>query len=531
MMTSRVTSMDALGARPVLRMIRRLCGGTRPPHRPAPPAGPTGLPLLSSDDSLPSLPFRLVSLTSPLRRTSPGPAVARALPARNGSLSRPSLPNTVTQDTVLSPREAMDMALSLSRRSIGLSDPNPRVGCVITDPSGRLLGAGHTQEAGGPHAEVMALRDADRRGHGGQALVGAHVYVTLEPCAHHGRTPPCCEALSAAGVGHVHIALADPNPLVAGKGRAHLASHGIPSELGLGAEEAREINLGFLSRMVRGRPYVRMKIAASLDGRTALPDGRSQWITGPAAREDGHGWRQRAGAILTGIGTVLDDDPRLDLRLPGGGTPPRQPLRVIVDSQLRTPVGARILQPPGPVLLVHACETGDGFTVEAGCAPSPRWPAGVECMHLPDHSAPRGISTPASTSTSTSASASASPASANAVTHGEAASLSVATAAAPRAAATHPRVDLPALLVELGRRGVNELHVEAGATLNGAMLKAGLVDELLVYLAPTLLGEGRGMAALGLLPDLATAPRFELLESVPVGGDLRLRLRKPGLDF
>lgn len=368
----------------------------------------------------------------------------------------------------LTPSQAMDLALALSRHAIGLSDPNPRVGCVITDPQGRLLGAGHTQQAGGPHAEVMALRDARARGHGEAALAGSHVYVTLEPCAHHGRTPPCCEALSAARVGRVHIALADPNPLVAGKGRAHLEAAGIPCETGLGAAEAREINIGFLSRMVRGRPFVRMKIAASLDGRTALPDGTSQWITGPAARQDGQTWRQRAGALLTGIGTVLDDDPRLDLRLPGPSHPPLQPLRVIADSRLQTPPGARILQPPGRALLVHA-EAVTGKT----------WPQEVETLSL----------------------------------------------------AAGPQVDLAALLDELGRRGINELHVEAGATLNGALLKAGLVDELLIYLAPALLGDGRGMAALGTLPGLDAAPRFQWLETTPVEGDLRLRLRRADLGF
>ncbi|MBB2486400.1 bifunctional diaminohydroxyphosphoribosylaminopyrimidine deaminase/5-amino-6-(5-phosphoribosylamino)uracil reductase RibD [Mitsuaria sp. WAJ17] len=386
----------------------------------------------------------------------------------------------------------MELALTLSRRAIGLSEPNPRVGCVITDPAGRLLGAGHTQQAGGPHAEVMALRDARARGHGEAALAGAHVYVTLEPCAHHGRTPPCCEALAAARVGRVHLALLDPNPLVAGKGRAHLEAAGITCEQGLGAVEAREINIGFLSRMVRSRPYVRMKIAASLDGRTALPDGRSQWITGPGARQDGQWWRQRASAILTGLGTVRDDDPRLDLRLPGTEAPPLQPLRVIVDSRLQTPANARILQPPGRVLLVHA-----------GHPSTTPWPEGVETLALP---AGLKAGLPAGQS------------------------LNAPTVAQVELS-NGPQVDLPALLAELGRRGVNELHVEAGATLNGALLRAGLVDELLLYLAPTLLGEGRGMAALGLLPELAAAPRFDWLETRPVDGDLRLRLRRPGLGF
>ncbi len=430
----------------------------------------------------------------------------------------------------------MGMALALSRQAIGLSDPNPRVGCVITDSHGHLLGAGHTQQAGGPHAEVMALRDVRARGHGDEALVGAQVYVTLEPCAHHGRTPPCCEALSAARVGRVHIALADPNPLVAGKGRRHLEAAGIPCELGLGADEAREINIGFLSRMVRGRPYVRMKIAASLDGRTALPDGRSQWITGPAAREDGQWWRQRAGAILTGVGTVRDDDPRLDLRLPSGEVPPLQPLRVIADSRLATPRSARILQAPGKVLLVHAqgpmepavdaaTASGAGGAVVLGSQDPPEqlesppgagvgWPAGVECLALPELTSGGHVDEDADR-------------------HPRRDDMpgQVGLAAGLPPEATRSRVDLGALMSELGRRGINELHVEAGATLNGALLQAGLVDELLVYLAPKLLGDGRGMAALGLLPDLQAALRFELLDCTPVGDDVRLRLRRPGLTF
>ncbi len=467
----------------------------------------------------------------------------------------------------------MAMALALSRQAIGLSDPNPRVGCVITDANGHLLGAGHTQRAGGPHAEVMALRDVVARGHAKEALVGAHVYVTLEPCAHHGRTPPCCEALSAARVGHVHIALADPNPLVAGKGRRHLEEAGIACELGLGADEAREINIGFLSRMVRGRPYVRMKIAASLDGRTALPDGRSQWITGPAARQDGHGWRQRAGAILTGIGTVRDDDPRLDLRLPSGEVPPLQPLRVIADSRLATPPSARILQAPGNVLLVHALES-TAPSVEAGppstsASPAPAhapfdpfdpldaaraagspWPAGVECLSLPQ--AAGGAGSPLDSGPDSAADGAADGVAdvvadvvadgvADGVTDGapcpsqagnatNAADLGTDPGPSARRGPP-PRVDLAALMTELGRRGVNELHVEAGATLNGALLQAGLVDELLVYLAPKFLGDGRGMATLGVLPDLQAAPRFELLDCTPVGDDVRLRLRRPELGF
>src|SRR4051812_46752903 len=222
--------------------------------------------------------------------------------------------------------DPMRSALALAAEAIGLSDPNPRVGCVIVGADGRVIGQGHTQEAGGAHAEVMALRDAAARG---ETCAGATAYVTLEPCSHHGRTPPCCDALIAAGLGRVVYALDDPNPLVAGQGATRLRAAGITVESGPLADEARELNIGFFSRMQRARPWVRLKAAASLDGRTALNNGASQWITGPSARADGHAWRKRAGALLTGVGTVLDDNPRLDVRLVETA---RQPLRVIVDS-------------------------------------------------------------------------------------------------------------------------------------------------------------------------------------------------------
>jgi diaminohydroxyphosphoribosylaminopyrimidine deaminase/5-amino-6-(5-phosphoribosylamino)uracil reductase len=333
---------------------------------------------------------------------------------------------------------ALHQALALAEQAIGLSDPNPRVGCVILAADGRLLGAGHTQPAGEAHAEVMALRDATGRGHD---VRGATAIVTLEPCSHHGRTPPCCDALIAAGIARVVVAVEDPNPLVAGQGLARLRAAGIVVELAdlAIAEAARELNIGFFSRMQRGRPFVRLKSAVSLDGRTALPDGRSQWITGEAARADGHAWRKRAGAVLTGIGTVLADDPRLDVRLVPTA---RQPLRLVLDPQARMPAGARILQPPG-----EARAIGPG------------------------------------------------------------------------------RADLAALLTELGSQGINELHVEAGPTLSGAFLDAGLVDELLVYQAPMLIGEGRPLAALAPLAGLDEARRWKLIEATPVGQDLRLRLR------
>lgn len=359
-------------------------------------------------------------------------------------------------------RSAMAHALALAERAIGLTDPNPRVGCVIVASDGRVLGSGHTQPAGQAHAEVMALRDAAARG---ADLRGATAYVTLEPCAHHGRTPPCCDALIAAGLARVVAALGDPNPLVAGQGMGRIAAAGIATETGLLADLARELNIGFLRRMQTGRPFVRLKIAASLDGRTALDNGVSQWITGPAARADGHLFRKRAGAVLTGIGTVRDDDPRLDVRLVETA---RQPLRVVVDSRLETPPTARLLAPPGQVLLYAAV---DPVTRPESHALRER---GAEICALPG---PGG------------------------------------------------KVDLAAMLDDLGRRGVNELHVEAGHKLNGSLLRAGLADELLVYLAPKLLGQGREMAAFGPLTTLDEAPNWRWLDCVPIGDDLRLRAR------
>jgi len=356
-------------------------------------------------------------------------------------------------------------ALSLAESAIGRSEPNPRVGCLLVDAQGRTLGRGATQQAGGAHAEVEALRDAQRAGHD---LRGATAYVSLEPCAHHGRTPPCCDALIAAQLGRVVVATRDPNPLVAGQGLARLRAAGIAVDLAGGpiAREARELNIGFFSRMLRKRPWVRMKIAASLDGRTALDNGASQWITGEAARADGHRWRKRASAVLTGIGTVLEDDPRLDVRLV---PTPRQPLRVIVDSRLQTPVAARILDAPGEVLVYTA-------TADAPQAPSLR----ARAAELVPMAAPDG------------------------------------------------KVDLAAMLADLARRGVNELHVEAGHKLNASLLREGLVDELLVYLAPKLLGIGREMAAFGPLSSLSQALAFEFTQVERIGDDLRVLARAPG---
>lgn len=357
-------------------------------------------------------------------------------------------------------------ALALAESAIGLSDPNPRVGCVLHDAAGQLAGEGFTQQAGGPHAEAMALRAA-----AGRDLRGGTAWVSLEPCAHHGRTPPCCDALIAAGVARVVVATADPFEPVAGQGLARLRAAGVQVDLAAGTpieRQARELNIGFFSRVLRRRPWVRMKVAASLDGRSALPNGQSQWITGEAARQDGHSWRRRAGAILSGIGTIRADDPRLDVRwVPTQ----RQPLRVVVDSGLSILPEARVLAPPGEALI--AMVSGDAAKAAALRA--------------------RGIE--------------------------------VSTFAG-RAGG----VDLAALLEALAERGVNELHVEAGATLNGALLGAGLVDEVLAYLAPRLLGPGRDIAALGTMNALADATAWAFQSHDRLGDDLRIVMRRQGSD-
>jgi diaminohydroxyphosphoribosylaminopyrimidine deaminase / 5-amino-6-(5-phosphoribosylamino)uracil reductase len=361
---------------------------------------------------------------------------------------------------------ARQSALNAAECAVGLSDPNPRVGCVLISSRGEILATGHTQQAGGPHAEIEALRIAREAGHDPR---GATAVVTLEPCSHHGRTPPCCDALAEAGLARVVVAIGDPNPRVAGQGLERLRAAGIEVELVGGAWGAasRELNIGFFSRMQRGRPWVRMKVAASLDGRTALDDGRSQWITGETARSDGHAWRRRAGAVLTGIGTVRDDDPRLDVRLVPTA---RQPLRVVIDSRLEISPAARVLQAPGRALVYTASD--DAARTAALTSDT------VEVARVP--------------------------------------------------ADAQGKTDLAALLADLARREVNELHVEAGEKLNGSLLRAGLVDELVVYIAPRLLGPGRGIAAFGPLASLADSLNFEFVDVERVGADLRLRLRPPG---
>ncbi|SFO68360.1 diaminohydroxyphosphoribosylaminopyrimidine deaminase / 5-amino-6-(5-phosphoribosylamino)uracil reductase [Variovorax sp. PDC80] len=363
----------------------------------------------------------------------------------------------------------MASALRLAASALLITDPNPRVGCVIADAQGRVLGQGHTQKAGGPHAEVMALRDAAAQGH---SVAGATAYVTLEPCAHHGRTGPCCDALIAAGIGRVVASLADPNPLVAGQGFERLRAAGVAVEVGPGAEEARELNLGFLSRMVRKTPWVRMKVAASLDGRTGLANGVSQWITAEAARADGHAWRARASAVLTGVGTVLEDNPRLDVRLI---ETPRQPHLVIVDSHLQTPPDAHLFI-AGRAVWIYAAVRD-----EARAAALEARGATVSCL--------------------------------------------------PNA---HGKVDLPALLRDLAARGVNELHVESGHKLNGSLLRESCVDELLVYLAPKLIGSGLDIAsqihADGPLVSLAGALPLAFRSADMIGPDLRIVARVAGRD-
>jgi diaminohydroxyphosphoribosylaminopyrimidine deaminase/5-amino-6-(5-phosphoribosylamino)uracil reductase len=361
-------------------------------------------------------------------------------------------------------RFAMQRALTLAARGLESTDPNPRVGCVIAQ-RGRVVGEGWHERAGEAHAEVAALAAA-----GGQAA-GATVYVTLEPCSHHGRTPPCVEALAAARVARVVYATADPNPLVNGRGAAALHAAGIVVEGGLLEQEAIELNAGFFRRMQHGRPLVRVKLAMSLDGRTALANGESRWITGEEARRDVHRWRARSSAVLTGIGTVLADDPRLDVRLPQetGGAPRREPLRVVLDTQLRTPLQARLFGTGGEVLILTTLTAPDDARAAALTARGAR----VESL----------------------------PAAGN-------------------------RVDLPALLDRLGELELNEVLVEAGATLAGELLRQSLADELLLYIGPRLLGPtARALVDLPPLQGLAEAPAFTLFEMQQIGEDLRLRLR------
>lgn len=350
-------------------------------------------------------------------------------------------------------RRAMSRALELAERGAETTHPNPRVGCVIARGT-QIIAEGWHERAGGPHAEVVALQKLSPGGV--SAAEGCTAYVTLEPCSHHGKTPPCVNALIAARLGRVVYAIDDPNPEVSGRGAASLRAAGIEVISGLMAGEAEAVNEGFLMRMRAGRPFVRVKLGASIDGRIALANGKSQWITGESARDDVQRWRARSSAVLTGIGTVLADDPQLNVRSSGAQ---RQPLRVVLDSESRTPASARIRDASAPTLILTRSDIG-------GDEQGRQSLQGVQGL------------------------------------------------------------DLKAVLAKLGSLEMNEVLVEAGPRLSGAFVRQGLADELLIYMAPKLLGpQARPLFDLPLLEDLQQAPRFRIIEQRLIGEDLRVRLR------
>ena len=352
----------------------------------------------------------------------------------------------------------MRHALALAEKVMFTTTPNPRVGCVIVRDE-RVIGEGATQPPGGPHAEVVALRDAASRG---ESVTGATVYVTLEPCNHFGRTPPCVDALLAVMPARVVVAMGDPNPQVNGQGLARLRAAGIAVQTGVCLDDALALNVGFAARMHRGSPWVWMKTASSLDGCSALHNGKSQWITGEAARADGHAWRARSCAVLTGIGTVLADDPQMNVR---HVATTRQPRKIVVDAQLLLPETARLLDDT-PTWV---------FTARTDVAKAARLAdRNVQVIELPDGQG---------------------------------------------------KVDLPAMFRWLGEHDINEVHVEAGEKLNGSLLREDCVDELLSYLAPVLLGDAAGVARLPALESLDDARRFAFTDVLAVGQDVRLRAR------
>jgi diaminohydroxyphosphoribosylaminopyrimidine deaminase / 5-amino-6-(5-phosphoribosylamino)uracil reductase len=355
-------------------------------------------------------------------------------------------------------RAMMFKALELAQLGLYSTTPNPRVGCVITKDQ-TIVGQGWHHKAGQPHAEVLALAEA------GNLAQGATAYVTLEPCNHTGRTPPCVDALIKAKVARVIAAMQDPNPLVGGEGLRRLRLAGIDVRCGLLEQQALELNLGFVSRMVRGRPWVRLKAAASIDGRTALPDGQSQWITGPAARHDGHVWRARACAILTGIGTVKADNPRLNVR---NVLTERQPQKVLIDSKLQVNPAAQLFDEPGVIVIAAQADQAKQQALGE---------RGAQVVLMPNK---------------------------------------------------HGKTDLPQVLAYLASVGVNELHVEAGALLNASLIRENCVDELLFYLAPIFLGDGAPIASLPVPQGLALATRFEMISSHIIEQDVRLILRRSG---
>ena len=361
----------------------------------------------------------------------------------------------------------MGEALAQAQKALYLANPNPRVGCVIVR-DGQIIGRGFTQRVGGSHAEIQALADAKAHG---KDTEGSTIYVTLEPCSHIGRTPPCVDAVIAAKPAKVIVAMGDPNPLVAGKGLEKLRSAGIEVQCGLMEADAQTLNRGFISRMTRGLPWVRLKIAASLDGKTALSNGESQWITGSLARADGHHWRAQACAIVTGVGTVKEDNPTLNVR---DVETQRQPWRIIVDSKLETPLTAKILNNADQSGVIIVCASLS--TTESQEKAKTLKARGIEVIAL---------------------------------------------------ANTGGKVDLPKLFAYLAQeREMNEIHVEAGFKLNGSMLRENCVDELLLYYAPFLMGDGIGMANVPTLNSLNSRQNWQMIDQAFIGDDLRLRLIK-----
>jgi len=361
----------------------------------------------------------------------------------------------------------MSEALAEAHQALYLANPNPRVGCLIVK-NGQEIGRGHTQAVGGPHAEVQALADARSKGFDPTDSV---IYVTLEPCNHTGRTPPCVDALIAAKPRKFLVAMIDPNPLVAGKGLERLQAAGIAVETGLLGAEAAALNRGFISRMTRGLPWVRLKIAATLDGKTALPNGASQWITGPLARADGHHWRAQACAVLTGGGTVKEDNPSLNVR---DVITQRQPWKVIVDSKLETPLEAKLfdgMDQSGVMIICAHLQSPEQLTNAKAFRER-----GVEVIEIPN---------------------------------------------------AHGKVDLAKLFAYLAQeRHMNEIHVEAGAKLNGSLLREDCVDELLLYYAPFFMGEGLGMTSLSALNALQDRLTWDLIDQATFDPDIRLRYQK-----
>lgn len=375
-----------------------------------------------------------------------------------------SSPPTLSQPNT--PHDWMQLALQQAHHSLYVSDPNPRVGCVLVNQNNQCIGIGHTQQAGQPHAEVMALQDAKSKGN---ATKGATAYVTLEPCSHYGRTPPCTQAIIKAGIKHVVIATLDPNPQVNGHGVRILEDAGITVEHGLLAHKSQELNIGFFSRMQRKRPWVRLKMATSLDGKNALTNGQSQWITGTSARADGHTWRARASAVLTGIGTILSDDPQLNVR---ALNLPKQPWHVILDTQLRTPPTANIFKNQTPVLIYTQ---STDLTKESALTN-----AGATVIQI----------------------------------------------AANKNSRFTTGLDLNEILKDLAQKECNELHVEAGSILSSAFLKAGLVDELLLYMAPRFIGIGHDFLQGLAINTLKDTIDFSFHDIQMIEDDLRLILRK-----